>query len=185
MNARMVLFAAAGFAGWLVAGGGGPAWAKETTMSMTLTSPAFAEGQAIPKKYSGQGENISPPLNWSGAPAGVKSFALIVEDPDAPMGTFTHWVIFNLPPDTTVLQANVPTSETLADGARQGENDFGRTGYGGPMPPGGNPHRYYFKIFALDTLLDLEPGASEKQLLKAVREHVLAEGQLMGTYQRQ
>jgi len=154
-------------------------------MSMSLTSPAFAEGKAIPIKYSGQGENISPPLNWSGAPAGAKSFALIVEDPDAPMGTFTHWVIFNLPPDKTALQENVPTSETLADGARQGENDFGRMGYGGPMPPGQNPHRFFFKIFALDTKLELDAGASKKGLLEAMKGHVLAEGKLMGTYQRQ
>ncbi len=154
-------------------------------MSMSLTSPAFAEGQAIPTKYSGQGNDISPPLNWRGAPAGVKSFALIVEDPDAPGGTFTHWVIFDLPADKTSLSEDVPTSATLPDGTKQGENDFGRMGYGGPMPPGQNPHRYYFIIFALDRMLDLEAGASKKELLKAVDGHVLAEGQLTGTYRRQ
>ncbi len=152
---------------------------------MLLTSAAFDEGKTIPIKYSGQGDDLSPPLSWSGAPGGAKSFALIMEDPDAPMMTFTHWVIFNLPGDKTSLPENVAKVGELPDGSRQGKNSFQETGYGGPMPPPGKAHRYYFKIFALDTVLNLKAGANKKELLAAMEGHILAEGQLMGIYQRQ
>lgn len=153
-------------------------------MNMQITSTAFAEGQPIPDKYTCAGEDVSPPLTWSGAPAGAKSFTLITDDPDAPMGTWVHWVIFNLPPTATSLVENTPPSGELPDGSKQGANDFGKIGYGGPCPPPGRPHRYFFKIYALDATLNLKSGATKKELLRAMEGHVLAQGQLMGTYQR-
>lgn len=153
-------------------------------MSISLTSPAFAEDQPIPEKYTCAGPDVSPPLKWSSAPANTKSFALIVDDPDAPGGVWVHWVIYNLPSTTTALAENTPQLPKLSDGTKQGINDFRQTGYGGPCPPPGKPHRYFFKLYALDTLLDLKPGATKKDLLKAMEGHVLAEGQLMGIYQR-
>lgn len=153
-------------------------------MSLKLTSPAFAEGQPIPAKYTGDGPDVSPPLQWSGVPAGAKSLALICDDPDAPVGTWVHWVLYGLPASATELPENVPPQETLPSGARQGVNDFGRVGYGGPAPPPGKPHRYYFKLYALDTELNLKPKATKQELLRAMQGHILAEGQLMGTYQR-
>lgn len=153
-------------------------------MDITVTSTAFEEGSMIPKKHTGDGEDISPPLFWTGVPEGTKSIALICHDPDAPVGTWVHWVLWNLPPDTRELAEAVPTQETLASGATQGKNDFGNIGYGGPAPPRGSAHRYYFKVYALDTTLDLDSGATKKQLLKAMENHVLAQGQLMGKYRR-
>lgn len=153
-------------------------------MNIQVTSTAFAEGQPIPDKYTCAGSDVSPPVTWSGAPAGTKSFALIADDPDAPMGVWAHWVIYNLPPATTSLAENTPQSSELPDGAKQGVNDFRQTGYGGPCPPPGKAHRYFFKIYALDMPLDLKSGATKKELLKVMNGHVLAEGQLMGTYQR-
>lgn len=153
-------------------------------MSIQVTSTAFSEGQSIPQKYSGQGEDISPPLKWSPPPAGTKSLALVVEDPDAPLITFTHWSVYNLPPDKTSLPEGVSKSEMLADGSEQGKNSFLKIGYAGPLPPTKKPHRYFFKMYALDTTLDLEPGAGRKQLLRAMDGHVLDEGQLMGIYQK-
>lgn len=186
MNARIILFALALFAGmFTVRGSDGTGTEKERIMSLQLMSSAFADGKTISIKYSGQGEDISPPLSWSGAPAGTRSFALIVEDPDAPLMTFTHWVIFNLPPGKTSLPENVAKSEELPDGSRQGKNSFQRTGYSGPMPPTKKPHRYYFKIFALDSFLDLDSRATKKELLQAMDGHILAEGQLIGIYQKQ
>ena len=152
---------------------------------MKLTSTAFTEGATIPKMYTGDGDDHSPPLQWSSAPDKAKSFALIADDPDAPVGTWVHWVIYNLPSATGSLPENIPSSPELPDGAKQGVNDFGQSGYGGPCPPAGRPHRYFFKVYALDTMLGLKSGASKKELLKAMDGHVLAEGQLMGTYQRQ
>src|SRR5215831_16591109 len=122
---------------------------------MQLTSTAFTEDGNIPKQHTGDGKDISPELHWSGAPTGTKSFALICDDPDAPRGTWVHWVVFNLPPAKTVLPEGVPTTGKLASGAVQGKNDFGKLGYGGPSPPKGKPHRYFFKIYALDAVLDL------------------------------
>jgi Raf kinase inhibitor-like YbhB/YbcL family protein len=154
-------------------------------MNMHITSTAFAEGRTIPDKYTCTGPNISPPLQWDNTPAGVKSFALIADDPDAPAGTWVHWVLYNLPPATMSLAENLPSSPELPDGSKQGVNDFGQPGYGGPCPPPGKPHRYFFKIYALDLPLGLKAGATRKDVETAIRGHVLAEGQLMGTYQRQ
>jgi len=153
-------------------------------MNIQITSTAFAEGRPIPAQYTCAGPDVSPPLTWSNAPVGAKSFALITDDPDAPMGTWVHWVVYNLPSTATSLAEDTPPLPELSGGARQGVNDFGKIGYGGPCPPPGKPHRYFFKIYALDALLDLKPGATKKELLKAMNNHVLAEGQLMGTCQR-
>jgi Raf kinase inhibitor-like YbhB/YbcL family protein len=151
---------------------------------MQVSSPAFNDGQAIPAGFTADGADKSPELRWSGAPANTQSFALICDDPDAPRGTWTHWVLFNLPADTTSLPEGVATDKELPGGARQGKNDFGKIGYGGPSPPKGPPHRYYFKVYALDTKLDLSAGVNRKQLLDAMKGHVQAEGQLMGRYGR-
>jgi hypothetical protein len=149
----------------------------ESPMEITITSPAFAEGEPIPAKFSCDGEDISPELVWSGIPEGTASLALIMDDPDAPMGTWVHWVLFNLPPGS----AGLP--EGAAGLGEDGNNSWKRTGYGGPCPPGGT-HRYFFKLYALDTTLDLEPGATKKALEKAMEGHILAQAELMGTYSR-
>jgi Raf kinase inhibitor-like YbhB/YbcL family protein len=158
---------------------------EESVMKIQVTSTAFAQNQPIPQKYTGQGDDISPPLQWTGAPPNTKSFALICDDVDAPMGTFTHWVMYNVPSTETVLSENVPKTEMLDDGGKQGKNSFGNIGYNGPMPPPGKPHRYFFKLYALDTTLDLDSGVEKEDLLSAMKDHILAEGELMGTYQRQ
>jgi len=150
---------------------------------MEIKSPAFKEGELIPSKYTCDGPDISPPLEWSDAPAGTRSFALISDDPDAPVGTWVHWVIFNIPANVNKLDEDVPKKDVLSNGARQGRNDFGRFGYGGPCPPGGT-HRYYFKLYALDKELDLKAGSTKRDLLKAMEGHVLAEAYLMGKYKR-
>jgi Raf kinase inhibitor-like YbhB/YbcL family protein len=153
-------------------------------MALELTSTAFREGQPIPRQYTGDGQNISPPLKWQDPPAGTRSLALICEDPDAPRGTFTHWVIFNLPAASRELGEGIPTEATLSNGTKQGINDFGEAGYGGPKPPRGKLHRYIFKVYALDQLLDVQSGATKAQLLAAMKGHVLGEAQLLGTYTR-
>ena len=153
-------------------------------MTIQLSSTGFDEGQTIPKQHTGDGRNSSPPLRWQDAPAGTASWALICEDPDAPRGTFTHWVLYNLPASARELSEGVPADTTLADGALQGVNDFGKVGYGGPAPPRGKPHRYLFKLFALARPLDLPPGATKAQVLTAMKGQVLGEGLLMGTYAR-
>jgi Raf kinase inhibitor-like YbhB/YbcL family protein len=153
-------------------------------MSVEITSTAFQPGATIPKKHTGDGGDRSPPLAWSNPPAGTKSFALICDDPDAPRGTWVHWVLFNLPGEARHLEEGVPTTETIAGGAKQGKNDFGNIGYGGPAPPKGKPHRYFFKLYALDVDLELPPGATKSQVVEAMKGHVLAEGKLMGTYGR-
>jgi Raf kinase inhibitor-like YbhB/YbcL family protein len=158
--------------------------AKEPAWTIQILSPAFADGQPIPDKYACAGQNVSPPLTWTNSPADAKSFALIADDPDAPTGTWVHWVIYNLAPAATSLAENTPPLPQLPGGAKQGVNDFGQIGYGGPCPPQGKPHRYFFKIYALDTMLDLNSGATKNELLKAMDGRVLAEGQLWGTYQR-
>jgi Raf kinase inhibitor-like YbhB/YbcL family protein len=157
---------------------------EKPTMNLQLTSPAFVEGKEIPDQYTCQGKDSSPPLRWTAVPTGAKSLALIADDPDAPVGTWTHWVVFDLPPTTTELVEDTPKSQHLPGGAKQGLNDFRRLGYGGPCPPPGKAHRYFFKLYALDTLLDLKPGATKQDVEAAIKGHVLAEGQLMGTYQR-
>lgn len=151
---------------------------------MQLTSTAFAEGQSIPAKYTCDGEDASPPLQWSGAPTGVKSFALIADDPDAPVGTWVHWVLFDVPATATELPEAMPKTQYVPGGAKQGLNDFKHLGYGGPCPPAGKPHRYFFKLYALDGVLDLKPGASKKEVERAIEKHTLAQGQLMGIYKR-
>lgn len=137
----------------------------------------------IPKKYACDGIDVSPPLVWTSVPEGTKSFAIICDDPDAPRGTWIHWVIFNIPADTRELPENIPPQKTLIIGVKQGINDFRKIGYGGPCPPSGT-HRYYFYLYALDTEINLESGATKEQLLKAMKGHILAEGQLMGKYKR-
>jgi Raf kinase inhibitor-like YbhB/YbcL family protein len=154
-------------------------------MSMEITSSAFEEGATIPKQYTGDDRDISPPLHWSGAPGNTQSFALVCDDPDAPRKEpWVHWVLFNLPADTHELPEAVPASATLSDGAKQGKNDFGKIGYGGPAPPRGKPHRYYFKLYALDSMLNLKESATKQELEHAMKEHIVASGQLMGTYGR-
>ena len=155
-----------------------------TTQSFTLTSPAFPNGGQIPRRYTCDDDDISPDLAWSGAPANSQSFALIADDPDAPAGVWTHWLIWNIPPKATVLPADTPKNPLLDNGARQGLNDFRRVGYGGPCPPPGKPHRYFFKLYALDTRLDLKAGANKAALEDALKPHILAHTQIMGTYKR-
>lgn len=151
---------------------------------MKIITTAFTEGKLIPVKYTCEGDDISPPLSWSGVPAGTQSLALIADDPDAPAGTWVHWIIYNMPPQMTFLPEAVPADSTLPSGAVQGVNDFGNIGYGGPCPPRGKPHRYYFKLYALDSVLPLGPGATKAKLLQAMKNHILAEGQIMGTFAR-
>lgn len=155
-------------------------------MTIQLTSSAFAEGQPIPAKHTCDGAGISPPLKWSNVPTGAKSLALICDDPDAPAGVWVHWVLYDLQPTVTELPEGVPTTETIPDGAKQGVNDFKHIGYGGPCPPRGDPHRYFFKLYALDAELQFKAKATKKELVRAMEGHVLAEGQgqLMGTYKR-
>ena len=150
---------------------------------MEIKSSAFGNGESIPAKYTCDGADFSPPLEWSGSPAGTKSFALICDDPDAPMGTWVHWVLYDIPSATTMLAEGITREKELPGGGTQGINDFRRIGYGGPCPPGGT-HRYFFKLFALDAMLGLKPGITKDQLLKAMRGHILAEAQAMGTYRR-
>jgi len=152
-------------------------------MEIKITSSAFEEGALIPAKYTCDGEDISPPLQWEAVPEGTKSIALISDDPDAPVGTWVHWVLYNLPAEAGELSEAIPADETLPGGARQGTTDFGRIGYGGPCPPSGT-HRYFFKIYALDTDLDLPTGADKRELLEAMQGHILGEGRLMGKYAR-
>lgn len=152
-------------------------------MALKITSEAFKEGGMIPTQYTCDGPDLSPPLEWSGVPEGTKSLALICDDPDAPMGTWVHWVLYDLPPDIRNLPAGVPPDKTLEKGGTQGINDFRRYGYGGPCPPGGT-HRYFFTLYALDTVLRQAPGLSKAKLLETMKKHVLAEGVLMGKYKR-
>ncbi len=157
---------------------------EEGEMALTVSSPVFKEGERIPAKHPCEGQDISPPLTWGEPPKGTRSFALIMDDPDAPGGIFTHWVLFNLPADNRELLESVPTQGQLSNGALQGKNGFGRTGYGGPCPPPGHPHRYQFTLYALDQPLNLKAGVSRKQVIDAMRGHILAQGRLMGIYQR-
>jgi Raf kinase inhibitor-like YbhB/YbcL family protein len=155
---------------------------------LTFTSSPFASGDAIPREYSCEGDNISPGLRWTSAPDGTETLALIVDDPDAPGQTFTHWVLFNLPGDGTHLPRDVDVGAEFAGQEplpQEGANDFGNVGYGGPCPPPGDgAHRYFFRLYALDTVLDLEQGATREQVTDAMDGHVLAETDLMGTYER-
>jgi Raf kinase inhibitor-like YbhB/YbcL family protein len=156
----------------------------EAEMAFRVMSPAFEDGSEIPGKYTCVGRDISPEIRWENAPDGTKSFALICDDPDAPGVTWIHWVVWAIPPDAGNLPEGTPRHPTLEDGTTQGITDFGKIGYGGPCPPGGKPHRYFFKLYALDNVTDLESGATKQQLLEAMEGHILAEAQLMGTFAR-
>jgi Raf kinase inhibitor-like YbhB/YbcL family protein len=153
-------------------------------VTFNLTSPAFKDGETIPKTYTCEGRDVSPPLHWTVPPAGTRSYVLIADDPDAPAGTWVHWVIYNLPLDLRGLSEAVPAEEQVLDGALQGLNDFKRVGYGGPCPPPGPPHRYYFTLYALDAVLDLKPRETKAPVLRACKGHVLAEARLMGRFSR-
>jgi Raf kinase inhibitor-like YbhB/YbcL family protein len=179
-------------------------WQKEpppaenpSLLTIQLSSSAFADGGMIPTPFTCDGTDRSPPLEWSGVPASARALALICDDPDAPAGTWSHWVVFNLPPQVKGLKEGVPAEEAVAkafiEGAesvdlplpepRQGKNDFGKTGYGGPCPPSG-AHRYVFRLYALDRTLELGPSATRAEVLKAIERHILAEGRLSGRYRR-
>ncbi|MGA8041378.1 MAG: YbhB/YbcL family Raf kinase inhibitor-like protein [Terracidiphilus sp.] len=150
---------------------------------MELTIPSFHQGQ-IPVEHTCDGADRSPQMTWTAPPAGTKSMTLVVTDPDAPAGTWVHWVLFDMPADRHQLAAGVPAQAQLADGGRQGHNDFGRIGYGGPCPPGHSVHRYFFDLYALDAMLGLEPGATRAQVETAMRGHILAHAQVIGRYGR-
>ena len=151
--------------------------------AMQLTSSAFAEGQPIPAKYSCDDRNVSPPLKWTGTPESAKRLALIADDPDAPVGTWVHWVLYDLPANTTELPEDLPKGQYTPGGGKQGLNDFKHLGYGGPCPPFGS-HRYVFRLYVLDTTLEKTQGASRENLLRAMKGHVVANGRLTGKYAR-
>ena len=153
-------------------------------MTMVVTSAAFRSGLDIPPRYTCDGENVSPPLTWSGTPPGAKSLALICEDPDAPSGNWVHWVVFGLPPTVTAIPEGVKRDQSVLAGAKLGKNDFKEARYGGPCPPEGKAHRYFFRVFALDHELGLKDGATRDEVMHAMEGHVLARGETMGTYAR-
>ncbi len=159
--------------------------ATATPAPFVLTSPAFAADADIPVRYSCAGENISPPLAWSGVPAGTVSLALIMDDPDAVAvvgQVYDHWLLFNIPAETAALEAAVPLKNTLADGSQHGRNSGRLKGYAGPCPPAGPAHHYSFRLYALDTRLTLESGASKEALLAAMDGHILAQAELVGLF---
>jgi Raf kinase inhibitor-like YbhB/YbcL family protein len=156
----------------------------DVKLGLKLQSAAFKEGERIPDKYTCNGENISPPLSWNKAEKSYKSWALTVEDPDAPRGIFAHWVIYNISPEVTSLPEAVPTTEKVRNGALQGKNSALKLGYSGPCPPPGPVHHYNFNLYALDNMLNLSVGASKQQLLDAMQGHIVSQGKLIGIYQR-
>jgi len=199
MTGRLCLAAAAALGLFLLVGGCGrqgqaepvqPAPSgqgrEEKKVGWALSSSAFKDGARIPRKYTCDGEDVSPPLSWTAPPAKTAELALICDDPDAPRGTFTHWVLYGLPASTASLQENVAKTETLpkVGGAKQGKNSAGRIGYMGPCPPSGPAHHYQFMLYALDAKLDLKPGLTAKDLRKAMEGHVLGEAELVGLYGR-
>ncbi|HHT9133494.1 MAG TPA: YbhB/YbcL family Raf kinase inhibitor-like protein [Candidatus Avalokitesvara rifleensis] len=153
-------------------------------MALELESPTFEAQATIPTKYTCDGPDVSPPLSWNDPPKGTKSFTIICDDPDAPGGTWVHWVLYDLPPDASGLPEDVPKTKTLDNGAKQGTNDFRSIGYGGPCPPRGPAHRYFFKLYALDAKLDLPPGKTKRDVEKAIEGHILASAALVGLYKR-
>jgi Raf kinase inhibitor-like YbhB/YbcL family protein len=157
----------------------------ETPAALQVHSPDFRHGDPIPARHTCDGSNGSPALAWSGVPVETRSFVVLCDDPDAPRGTWVHWLLYNLPADTCELGPGVPKLPELPSRARQGISDFGDVGYGGPCPPAGKPHRYFFRLHALDASLSLPPGVNRAELEEAMAGHVLAVGTLMGTYQRQ
>lgn len=152
-------------------------------MALTLKSSAFADQEFIPAKYTCDGANVSPPLAWSNVSEGAQSYAIIFDDPDAPTKTWVHWVLYNIPGDLHQLEENIHSQKTLKNGAMHGTNDFKNYGYGGPCPPGGT-HGYHLKLYVLDTLLDLGPGATKQQLIDVMNGHILGKAELVGRYQR-
>ncbi len=158
-----------------------PVPTSSTGATLSLTSSAFTSGQQIPSRYTCDGQDISPPLAWDTPPQGTQSFALIVDDPDAPVGTWVHWVAYDIPASARNLPEAIPAQAKLPGGGMQGKNSWPNLGYGGPCPPSGT-HRYYFRLYALDTTLNLDSGATKKEVLKAMEDHVLAVGELMGQY---
>lgn len=169
-------FISASLAQQSAAGGG--------SMALTLTSSAFAAGAEIPSQYTCKGADTSPTLEWRGSPASAASFAMIMDDPDAPAGTWVHWVLWNVPPKAHFLPQGMPKREQLDDGSLQGQNSFKKIGYNGPCPPAGQTHRYFFRLYALDTKLSLAAGASSDQLDAAMKGHVLAQAEYMGTFHK-
>lgn len=155
-----------------------------TVLGMVIYSPAFENGGIIPKRYTCEGENLSPPLSWTGIPPEAKSLVLICDDPDAPRGTFNHWLLYNIPPSVTTLPEGLPPLPSFPDGSLQGFNSFGKIGYGGPCPPPGPAHRYFFRLYALDKTLDLPPKARKDEVLKAMEGHILAVAETMGRFSR-
>ena len=153
-------------------------------MAFAISSKDFQNGSEIPKKFTCDGQDVSPDLSWTDPPEGTKTFALIADAPDAPAGTWTHWVLFDLPASTTSLNESLSKAEQLPDGSKQGRNDFRKIGYNGPCPPAGKPHRYFFKVYALDRKLNIKPGAGRSEVEKAMQGHVQAQGEYMGTYRR-
>jgi Raf kinase inhibitor-like YbhB/YbcL family protein len=149
-----------------------------------VESKAFKVGEEMPEKFTCEGEDTSPALRWTHPPRGTQSFALIADDPDAPSGTWVHWVVYDLPAQLRELPDDVPKQKKVPGGGTQGRNDFGRIGYGGPCPPVGSAHHYFFKLYALDTTLDLKPGARKQEVLEAAQGHVLGEAQLMALFKR-
>ncbi|HXX45644.1 MAG TPA: YbhB/YbcL family Raf kinase inhibitor-like protein [Candidatus Acidoferrales bacterium] len=151
-------------------------------MAFQITTTAFRDSAAIPRKFTCDGPDVSPALAWSDPPSGTKSLAIIVDDPDAPAGTWVHWVLYDLPADTRKLPEGVEKDRELKNGALQGRNDFGKIGYNGPCPPRGSEHRYFFKLYALDSKTGLKAGATKSDLERAISRHVLAQAQFIGTY---
>ncbi len=176
----VVLMAALGISSGVSAGQkrGGAA------MGLELTTTAFPAGGIVPQKFTCDGPDVSPALRWTDPPAGTESFALIMDDPDAPVGTWVHWVLYDLPAKTRELSENVAKQEQLADGARQGRNDFRKIGYGGPCPPPGPAHRYFFKLYALNAKTNLKAGANKAEVEKAMKGHILAQAELVGRFGR-
>jgi Raf kinase inhibitor-like YbhB/YbcL family protein len=157
---------------------------QETTMALLLSTTAFQSGGTIPKKFTCAGTDVSPELAWTDPPVGTKTFAVIVDDPDAPAGTWVHWVLYDLPAGTRGLTEDMPRDRQLPDGARQGQNDFRKIGYNGPCPPKGAPHRYFFKLYALSSKTNLKPGASKRELERAMKGHILAQAEMIGRFQQ-
>lgn len=153
-------------------------------MAFSISSPSFTNGGGISKKFTCDGADLSPQLAWTEPPAGTKALALLVDDPDAPVGNWTHWVLWNMPATSRGLPEAVSKVATLPDGSQQGVNDFRRTGYNGPCPPPGKPHRYYFKLFALDRKLDLQSTVGKRELETAMKVHILGHAEWMGRYGR-
>jgi Raf kinase inhibitor-like YbhB/YbcL family protein len=158
--------------------------AAQSGANLVVKSGAFADDATIPERFTCSGANKSPAITWSGAPPTTRSFAIITDDPDAPRGTFVHWVAFDIPATVTALAEDLPRTETIAGGGTQGDNGAGRIGYFGPCPPPGNVHHYHFRVFALDSTLGLKPGADADELRSAMNGHILASGELVGTYSR-